>query len=460
MTTFRSILSLVFASVMVTIQGLAQERAGLSLGHYNGVNATLLNPTSLLTSPHTWSANLAGGHLFGNTNYAYIENASLLRLAQESEEIIIEVQDRTSDDDLLVQYKKSGDSYVDVHAAALGPGFMMQLNDKTSIGVSTRGRVVASSFKIPEVYSLFTELDTSTVYSTPKYDGNAAAYSEINFHFARELSPNLAVGITGKYLMGLDALHFQNRTEFDLSKFDADNVDVLEQGSFDLHHSSPDENNISVSGHGIGFDLGVSLADFQGKAGTRIGISLVDIGFISYSGIRRRYSWDVGVIVDGANYENLSSADELDNQLPQDFNIVESSDRFGILLPTALSLQVEQKITDQFSVSGFWVQRLKLFANQLARSNSLNVTGLYERKHFSAYLPVSLYNYSELRVGAAVRVAYVTIGSDRLLSLFRETDFDGTDFYVNVQVYPFQLGKLGKGRKGAKEDKDVQCFDF
>jgi len=128
------------------------------------------------------------------------------------------------------------------------------------------------------------------------------------------------------------------------------------------------------------------------------------------------------------------------------------------MLPAALSIQYRQKINDHTSVEGHLVQRLKVVEMQMPRSNSLNVTGVYDRKHFSAFLPVTLYNYNDLRVGAAIRLGPLTIGSDHIMSFFKQTDLSGTDVYVNLQVYPFELFGEGKKSGGKNSKKNVSCY--
>lgn len=443
---------------------IAQERAGLSLGKNNGVNTTLLNPTTLLANLHKWQANVGGGHIFGHTDYAVVTNSNLIRLSKEYDSVSTAISDRSpSTEDKQVIYNNIGKTYFDLSATALGPGFSYKISEKTVVGISTRGRVLTNAYDITEVvnYPTYTNLSVDTIYTATPFHGNAAAFGEINLHLAQALSDKLAVGITAKYLMGYEALHFRNKTRFDLQAFDEIDVDVLGGGAFDLYHSNPEEDNIKVKGHGIGVDLGATLIAPRGMDGTTVGVSLLDLGFIAYEGSKRSYDWETGLLVDGARYENeIVSLAALDTLLGEDFNIVSETSKFNVVLPLAISLQVEQAITEELSVAAYWVQRLKSNPNQLARSNSLNVTGLYEQKHFSAFLPVTLYNYSELRVGAAVRLGFLTIGSDRLLSLFGSSDFNGSDFYANVQVYPFKLRKNGNGGRGAKGDKNVECFSF
>ncbi len=72
-------------------------------------------------------------------------------------------------------------------------------------------------------------------------------------------------------------------------------------------------------------------------------------------------------------------------------------------------------------------------------------------------LPVSLYNYSKLRVGISARLAFITIGSDNLSSFFKQSELTGSDIYVGIKVNPFKLNLSGRGRGN---NKPVRCYQF
>jgi len=449
---------IVLIALSFFLQGITQERSGLSLGNHNGVNATYLNPTGLLNNPHKWTANLGGAHLFADTDYVKIKQVKLFRFLRNYDQLLDDIRDNVTTSDVFTSYKENGKSYGDLQTSVLGPAFQYHINQSTSIGMSIRSRLIAGSYNITDVanYPVYSELDSLTVLTAEPFNGNAAAYTEINLHLAKQISPDLSVGITAKYLRGYEALHFSNRNSFDIRGFDEDNIDVLEGGSFDLAHTSPEENTINRKGRGIGIDLGFTIKNMGGSKGTDLGIALLDLGLISYSGSKRTYRWESGLLVDGTGYDELRDLTELDEQLAQDFILESTSDRFSQALPTGLAVQMEHKLYESFSLCGYWVQRLKVLPLQIARSNSLNITGLYELKHFSAFLPVTLYNYNNLRVGAAVRLAYLTIGTDNLLRIVGNGDFSGTDLYVNIQIYPFQIKRKNNGKGG----KNIECFSF
>jgi len=207
-------------------------------------------------------------------------------------------------------------------------------------------------------------------------------------------------------------------------------------------------------------DLGVTLGGLWGK-GTQLGVSLLDVGYIRYNGVSRDYGFNPDQVLIINAYTNLTTVPEVDSLLSVDFTVTDSSNHFIVQLPTALSIQYQQKLTNKISVAGHWTQRVNVFKNQIARSNSINVTGVYDSKHLSAFLPVTLYNYHSLRIGAAVRLGILTVGTDHLMSMFGESELSGADFYMNIQLYPFKKEKKNLFPKLSRKYRDgIECSHF
>ena len=55
-------------------------------------------------------------------------------------------------------------------------------------------------------------------------------------------------------------------------------------------------------------------------------------------------------------------------------------------------------------------------------------------------MPISLYEFSEPRIGLSVRFYNITIGTDKLGGLFNFSDFYGLDAYFSLRI------SLPKGR--------------
>jgi len=76
-------------------------------------------------------------------------------------------------------------------------------------------------------------------------------------------------------------------------------------------------------------------------------------------------------------------------------------------------------------------------------------------------VPLALVNDSKFNWGLAVRLAFITIGTDNFQSLVGKKEFNGTDFYASIKINPFTLG-ANKGSKSnkAKSRSNISCPKF
>ena len=86
--------------------------------------------------------------------------------------------------------------------------------------------------------------------------------------------------------------------------------------------------------------------------------------------------------------------------------------------------------------------------------NVVSVFPRYESKWFMFSLPISIYEYESVRVGTAMRIGFLTVGSDHLLSLFGKSDFRGSSFYAALKIIPF--GKRGQS-KSSERNRNIDC---
>ena len=64
----------------------------------------------------------------------------------------------------------------------------------------------------------------------------------------------------------------------------------------------------------------------------------------------------------------------------------------------------------------------------------------YETEYFEFSVPLTLYDYRFLNLGASVRIGYVTIGTQNIASYFGIGNVKGLDVYVSLK---FNLVKGG-----------------
>jgi len=205
----------------LTQLSIGQERAGLTYGQYNGVNALNINPAFSFNSKNKWDVQLAGAQLFAETNYARISNATPISLLQADSDDIL-VRDNLSDlvdhdYPMEVFFNESGKTFIDTKTEALGPGMLFSIGEKFKVGISTRAKAIAASYKIPAMFNYysFDNLDSSLVYQVEPAQGQALAYAELDLHGAMQVSESINIGATIKILRGLAGFSVRNEATFD-----------------------------------------------------------------------------------------------------------------------------------------------------------------------------------------------------------------------------------------------------
>lgn len=445
----------VFFLFTISIFCNAQESIGLKYGQYNGVSASSLNPSYLNKTHSKWRFRLGGVHIFASTNYGHIHNTNTINLLSNANEV--NVSDIPYDDvitpqNLDVVFKtQNTDSYFDIKGEILGPGITYRLNDKTIIGVNTKGRLFASGKSIPSSLNYYniTELQSDSIFVASQFQVNAMTWMQYGVALGHLFNDNFSFGVNVNYMRGYDAAGIDNNLSVNYIER-GDTLTSLDPGQTRLVFSDLDDDVNRPNGTGFTTDIGINI---KNENGSYIGFSIIDLGYLKTSGKNHLISFQENQSVIYPDYDHVNSSEDLISQLDEDGFTIDSTASFTMLAPTALSIQFENPISEHWQIQGHWVQRLQLNDIQVQRANSLTVAGVFEKKHLSVFIPVTLYNYNKLRMGLAFRLGFLTIGSDNITSFIGKKDFDGTDFYINATVYPFNI-------KGNKKGKDINCYGF
>ena len=460
-----------------SIQLNAQEQLGLKLENYSGINSVLLNPTYAVTSPYKWNVNLVSAGTFFDNNYAYINDVGAFKVLRNIEDIRprpdIDTENENPEDFLILDFyggtnKKQG-SYL---ATVMGPSVMVNLKSGFSFGIFTNVRTAASARGIPTSlnYYQFDNEDFNNDFSVAPFKAAAMSWSEIGVNLAKQFettSGTVALGLNLKMLNGYEAFYFNNKSTFDMTKISEDELsfETLDvEYAFTNSNINNDKFDLSNNGGGIGLDLGFSyikgdINNYFWKAG----LSLNDLGRIRFVNHAEQHqinsntlaNIDLDAVEAGRDIEEQTRI--ISEQLLNNPDASESDNNFKIWLPTALTAYIDYRLTDNIYLNALAIQNVPVGENAITRDNQIALTPRYERRRFGAMLPVTLLNYSKLRVGAAARLGFLTIGSENLSSLFKEDEFTGTDFYVGIKINPFNLN--WPSRKGGK-GKNVKCYSF
>jgi len=438
---------------------------------YSGTDLMIWNPANSVSSAYRWDFTLGSSHIFGFTDYATISNTSLSNLNSSARNAITIdsrslIPENSSNRPLVVFDTDFGEKRASFNIQIAGPAVSFSIKDKWKIGLFTKVRAHGSAQSIPEslgIYELNTARFTDFSLNLEPFEGVAMAWTEIGGHIASKLSNEWSVGINLKYLFGSEAAFFENDTN-GLINIDADNIasnGVFLNANLKLTNNLIDGQNYRLfenlnSGIGYGTDIGVSYATGNWSAG----VSIIDIGYVQFTQNTELYNLSSSDIeIDISNYEVITTARELLDQIAADFNTQGIENEFPIGLPAALVLQGSYQFDQQWYISGQMVQRVQFAEDVIRRENSIAITPHYSSKWISVFAPVTIYEYSKLRLGLAARLGVLTLGSDHLGTIFRKHDFRGSDIYVKLSFAPFfACDERRSSRK--RRNKGVECYSF
>lgn len=475
-----------------SISLFAQEQIGFHTDNYAGINSIRLNPTGYAQSPFGWDINLGEAGLFVDNNYVFIRPTSLLDLWKNGDNgKYIFAPDQKGEialgsDDYLVDFKNDGKKrYVFQNAQIQGPSFFVKLNPRNYIGLHTGVRMASSLSGVTESLSYYTydAIPFNQDIAIDQFNLGLLSWGEVGLNYIHKIPTqegSLSIGATINRLTGFEAAYFYSDSDWSLQKLQGDslatNATTLHLGYTQSNLSTSDF-NASANGKGWSLDLGATytIGEYEDGYDWKLGFSVLDLGRISFDGNATKHLLDTDNLVAIAfdnykQYEDLEQLGDLVEQFSQDVlndpAASFSDDKFNMWLPGAVSLQVERAFTPAFYLNATWVQGLPISQPGVRRGSVLALTPRLEKKWYGLSFPVSIYNYQRLRTGFALRLAFLTIGSDNLGSLVHKSDFYGTDFYMAIKLNPFGLQGLFKGSGGHKvrkfkgKGKDLKCYQF
>ena len=445
----------------------AQEQLGLKLENYSGINSVLLNPTNQLTSPLKWNINIASAGFFFDNNYAYFEDASIFTILRNTEDIQtrpdIDLENQDPNDFLIVDFysgnrKKQGSALTTI----MGPSFMVNLESGWSFGLFTNYRTALSARKIPSSlnYYSFNQREVLENFSISPFKAAGMAWGELGFNLAKRIetaSGTIGLGINAKYLNGNEALFFNNNTTFDLTRLEEDSLHFQNlEISYGLTNSidSEEDYQLQKNGSGLGIDIGFTYIDgySENDYNWKVGASIIDIGRINFKTNAEQHSIEVRdpFTIATNDYNDLSSISDqsllLSLQVLDDSLASLDQNQFNVGLPTAFTAYGDYHLTEHIYLNALFVQSIPLAENGVVRDNLLALSPRFEHQWFGAMMPISLLNYRKLRVGLSARIAFLTIGTEDLGSMFRQNELTGSDFYIGLRFNPWDIGwDIGNG---------------
>ncbi len=469
----------------------AQERLGLRMDNYMGINQAALNPAFTTTLPFSWDVNIIEVGVFADNNFGYLENTNLIKLAKGEEDIVsaLDFSDEAQipPSSAVANFNRNKRNYYgQADIRVTGPSFVVNLDGKHSFGVITAFRTSGGSRKIPNVlgYYEFDAQELDNEFLVKPFKTAAAAWGEIGLHYGYRSETlesytdnHWAIGATVKYLAGFEGAYFNSLRETGLTKITDNQLQfVTGDAEFGLttdYVYTEEFDRLRVNGGGLGMDIGFMYTisdDADEGYKLKLGVSLIDLGYIRFRDNAEVHRLDDinPYTINLDQYESITTYEAFIDQASTDVlgdpDASLQGTSFALALPTALSFQADYALTKNFYASAVWVQHVPLGNRRLARTDLIALTPRFEHRWFGLGIPVSVLNYDQVNAGLYLRLAYLTIGTDNLGSFVGNNKVSGTDVYVALKFNPFAIKTKDKkfkrtsyGRKKVR-GKPQKCY--
>lgn len=461
-------LNSVFILLLISVATNAQERVGMVISNYGGINSARLNPSLLVNNKLFYDVNLFSADIFLQNNFIFIHRADFHLGKMLSRNPVFPTNEVKGEG---VDYNSSVD-FIDVFEQTdiMGPSFSIVLGDH-AFGFFTRAVTMTQVNRFPGYLGtlIFEGFDDTTLWGIPQhdkeYDFATMAWGEIGLSYAKTFYKfrynQWSVGGNLRRLAGYSGAHLKNYDD-DYTVINRDHLDIRNLDAR-IGYSLPLDYNTNdfpgpgklFKGRGVAMDLGVTFRRNRELPDTRkaesycaeefedyvykIGVSLLDLGAITFKeNAAEQYFNNVAADWDQLDTLQFSNINQLSHQLSEvfygDSMASYAGSRVKIGMPAALSLQADYHYFPNWYLSTVVVVPIKTSAYQLRRPGQAIVNLRYETQRFEMSLPVSLYDFKKLHVGLSARFYMFTIGTDNLGSFLGVGDFYGMDLYFGIKL--------------------------
>ncbi len=454
-----------FASSAVS----GQEMLGVAFSTYNGINAASINPALLTGSKVYMDVNILSGNVSAANNMFYFtpDNISIRKVLKPETNFFKSGQSQNNRS--FHYYDNADEKHFSTNIKFVGPSFMLQAG-RHSFGLSTSFRSIHSGNHIPFSIPITSYEGLSypeyqdVEFDQAKYSIVSMSWSELGLSYAYDLYDlyrnRLTIGITAKALFGYEGgysiMRHSNYTIYNSRSVDFKNLDAEFGYALPVSYENELATDFGplVKGYGVGFDFGIAFTRLKSHKILKqesklcakpykdyiykIGFSILDIGGITFSKDAELHKFENvskdWVDFDTIHFRGIDEAVQIySTGFYGDSDASYSGDKIRVNLPATVSLQFDYHFQKHFYMAAMWMHPLKFDDRTLWRPAQLAVIPRYENDLFGLSMPVSVFNYSDLRVGLALRFMFVTIGTDRIGSFLGISNFDGMDIYFSIR---------------------------
>lgn len=492
-----------FILFIVTINLKSQDFLGFNQSNYAGVTGVYQQPASIVDGRMKFDMNLIGINVGIYNNYIGLKREAIKKSGSWTNPTFPAFDDPNFADNYLFEKVNSKDKSLIFSNRVTGPSFMININRKNAIAITTGlrnyinidgvsqelSKLALEQFKYPSLWVQNLQNKNLSIQemSWAEYGLTFAhVFKEDNQHYFKG-------GATVKLLQGIQsAFLFVNDLKYN---FQTDTTLSLFNSQVNYGHSDNfDFSNVSLNGGGssavfdfsqaypgVGLDLGAvyewrpSYLKYkydmdgekdlwrkdQNKYKLKIGISITDIGSIKFrkGSTSGNFNADVGFW--NLKPINPKSVKELDDSLLNRFSGTRGDGQtYKMNLPTALSLQIDYLVWKDVYVNltPYIAFQFKNNDTKVHDFSSITLTPRWDHKWFGVFIPIQYSFLSGPKAGAAVRLGPLVVGSTNLAPLIGQKTIYGADVYAMLKI-PIPYGKpKDKDKDGISNKKDL-CKD-
>lgn len=484
---------LLLTCMLFLMKSHAQEMLGIANSNYAGTTGLMLNPSNFVENRLNLDINLLSFGVSLDQDFLYIPKDSLKFFGLGN---IVDLIDNKSYYDKFLVNNKGKQFNGNLHTVTKGLSATFHIKDHW-IGLSTNLRGGGTFDDVGGAIGKFAyEKDGlgydplhATTFTEDKLDVGAMVWGELGVTYGHKLMDKgknyLKGAVTIKRLWGYGAAWVTNeKFKYDVNDdstiffFDAE---ANYGHAFDDDFGSNTPYKELINGTGWGFDVGFTYEyrpkydDFRyemdgqrvedptaNRYKLKVGLSLTDLGKIHFDKDAGKFNLTSNNAqwygFDTVNFANTIDFDTtLSNIFYGDPNASYRANQFDMGLPHAISLQVDYNIYKNFYANATIIQRLRTKGNpQVVAANVIGITPRFEKDWVEVALPISVYQYENLRVGIALRLGSFFIGSDKLGGILGASNLGGMDFYTGLK---FSIGrkKIKDSDADGVSDKKDKC---
>ena len=453
----------------------AQEQWGLRQSNYAGINSLSLNPANATDLPLNWDLNIVSAGAFVENNYAYVKESNLIHFLRNSSNLALDnPEDPAHSTNSITTYdfysNPQNDYFAQVSSFVSGPSFLLKRGNST-VGVFVNARSEINTRKVDQQFGYHNyenqEVGASFAAKMPEVKG--MNWTEIGLHAGSKLGKNMALAANIKVLQGLDGFYYNSSSPVNLLiqanqlQLSTGEMNYAYAGNIDFENGGYQP---KINGWGVGADVGVNFyfgEVLDGPYRLKVGGSLVDVGFVRFNKQAQQHELNnIKAVFENDFLANANNETELAQAVSETITGDETAslqgDQFTLWTPTAFTAQADFAFNDKLYLNATAVRGVAINENTLVRGNTLSVTPRYESRWLEVAVPMTFYGQEDFRVGTAVKLGFITVGTDNLGSIVGKKDFTGTDVYVALKVNPFDMEKSLYNRNGKKQPKSsVDC---